>query len=135
MAEFKLGILTDVLDLFERLEAIVLITETQKTEIIESVSNAIQATEKEFGKRTDGTRNIGQNESVGDAWHKASVAIQKYLPKEKLAKSLRIKGEAWINMHKWSEEQLNNENIKIEEIYERLEKLTSTRRKFFRPND
>jgi|GEM_PF-6001161 len=135
MAEFKLGILTDVLDLFERLEAIVLITEAQKTEIIESVSDAIQATEKEFGKRTDGSRDIGQNESVGDAWHNASVTIKKYLPQEKLARSLRMKGEAWINMYKWSEAELYNENIKIEEIYERLEKLTSTRRKIFRPKD
>ncbi|MEO0059525.1 MAG: hypothetical protein RLZZ312_1172, partial [Bacteroidota bacterium] len=32
MAEFKLGILTDVLDLFERLESKIVITENQKSE-------------------------------------------------------------------------------------------------------
>lgn len=132
MAEFKLGLLTDVLDLFERIESIILISEPQKNEIIDSVTDAMQLTEKEFGERPDGSRQIGHNEIVGDAWNKASKTISKYLPDEKLANSLRIKGEAWVNIHKWSETQLENENIKIEQIYERLNKLTSSRRKFFR---
>ncbi len=52
----------------------------------------------------------------------ASIVISKYLPEEKLANSLRIKGEAWVNIHKWSEDHLENENIKIEQIYERLKR-------------
>ncbi|WP_166921810.1 hypothetical protein [Flavobacterium poyangense] len=135
MAEFKLGLLTDLLDMYERLESYVFLTVEEKREIIESVSDAIQITEEEFGERIDGSRNIGHNTNVGDAWHKASKTIEKYLQGEKLAKSLSMKGEAWVNMHKWSSEQLENEDIEIEQIKERLEKMTSIRRKFRRPKD
>lgn len=135
MAEFKLGLLTDLLDMYERLESYVFLTVEEKREIMESVSDAIQITEEEFGKRIDDSRTIGYNTNVGDAWHKASKIIKKYLQGEKLAKSLRMKGEAWVNLHKWSSEQLENEGIEIEQINERLEKMTSIRRKFLRPKE
>jgi len=135
MAEFKLGLLTDLLDLYERLESYARLTRSEKNEITEAVSNAIQITETEFGTREDGSRDIGFNPKVGDAWHRASLTISKYLPNEKLSRSLRMKGEAWVNMHKWSSDQLKNENIEIEKINERLEKMTSISRKFLRPTE
>jgi hypothetical protein len=135
MAEFKLSLLTDLLDMYERLESYAFLTKEQKSEITESVNDAIQITETEFGKRVDGSRDIWQNKTVGDAWHAASKIIRKHLPNEPLGNSLRIKGEAWVNMHKWSSEQLENENITIEAINSRLEKMTSIKRKFLRPEE
>ncbi|MFH7010972.1 hypothetical protein ACHRV5_03820 [Flavobacterium sp. FlaQc-52] len=135
MAEFKLNLLSDLLDLYERLESYVFLTKEEKSEITESVSDAIQITEIEFGERADGSRNIGYNTMVGDAWHASSKIIRKYLPNDPLGHSLRVKGEAWVNMHKWSTVQLENEKITVEAINSRLEKMTSIKRKFLRPEE
>lgn len=135
MAEFKLGLLTDLLDLYERIESYAILTRDEKYEIIEAVNTAIQITETEFGKRADGARNIGLNQEVGNKWHAASLIIAKYLPHEKLGRSLRMKGEAWVNIHKWSDQDIKNENINLEQIKERLEKMTSIKRKFLRPGE
>jgi hypothetical protein len=137
MGEGKLsiGLLKDVVDLFERLQSIVMLTDVQKNEIIENVSAAVLETEKVFGKRGDGSRHITKNDKVGDAWRIAGVSITKYLPDEHLGIWLQNKGEAWVNPHKWSSDVLEENNLEIEKIKERIKRLTANRRKFFRPKD
>lgn len=131
----SLGLLKDVADLFERMQSMIILTTSEKNEIIENVSAAVLITEGVFGKRKDGSRYISQNLEVAEAWRKAGVSIIKYLPNEHLGTWLQNKGEAWANPHKWKSEILKNNNLQIEEIKKRITQITSTRRKFFRPKD
>lgn len=132
MGDFKLNLLNDIVDFFERIESRVALTETQISEIVKSIDDAIQKTEEVFGQKY-GDRSITNNPEVGNAWHHAGSIIRQYLPNSKFARSLQMKGEAWVNIYKWSPDELDRESIKIEEIKDRLEKFASIRRKYFRP--
>ncbi|MBE0391304.1 hypothetical protein [Flavobacterium sp. PL002] len=131
----SIGLLKDVADLFERLQSTIMLTASEKNEIIESVSVAVLLTEGVFGKRKNGSRHITQNPEVAEAWRKAGISIIKYLPNEHLGTWLQNKGEAWANPHKWEAGILEKNNLQIEEIKKRIPQMTSTRRKFFRPKD
>ena len=133
--QLSIGLLKDVADLIERLQSTVMFTESEKNEIIDNVSAAVFQTEAVFGKRKNGSRHISRNTTVGEAWRKAGVSIVKYLQNEHLGTWLQNKGEAWVNPHKWTTEILEKNNLQIEEIKKRIERLTTTRRKFFRPKD
>ena len=87
MADFKLNLLNDIVDFFERIESRVSLTELQMSEIVKSVDGAIQKTEEVFGQR-NGDRSITYNPEVGDAWHNAGSTIRQYLPQSKFARSL-----------------------------------------------
>ena len=132
MGDFKLNLLNDIVDFFERIESRMALTEEQIGEIVQTVDTAIEKTEEVFGQK-NGDRNIEHNPEVGKAWNNAGTTIRKYLPQNKFARSLQMKGEAWVNIHKWSADDLEKENITIEGIKDRLEKFASIRRKYFRP--
>lgn len=132
MGEFKLNLLNEILDFIERIESKMILTQAQIGEIVDSVDNAIKLTEKVFGQQK-GDRSFSHNPEVADAWHHAGTTIRKFLPSNKFARSLQMKGEAWSNIYKWSSEDLENQNLKIEEIKDRLENFLSIRRKYLRP--
>ena len=102
-----------------------------KTLIIESVSSAVLETEKVFG----GRRHISKNDNVAEAWRKAGVSIVKYLPNEHLGIWLQNKGEAWANPNKWGPEILEENNLQIEQIKNRIARLVGNRSKIFRPKN
>lgn len=128
----SLGLLKDVVDLFERLQSTVMLTKEERNEILESVQNAVIETELVFGKSK--SRKVVQDENVAKAWSKAGQTILKHLPNEDLGNWLQNKGEACANPDKWSSAVLKENRLQIEEIKERVKLLTKTKRKIFRPD-
>lgn len=131
--QLSLGLLKDIFDLFDRFQSTLMLTKKEKDEIIESVLNAVIKTEIVFGKSN--SRKIIQDDKVAQAWCDAGKAIIKYLPDEHLGIWLQNKGEAWANPNKWPSEVLDENKIQIEQIKERVQIMTKTRRKYFRPKD
>jgi hypothetical protein len=124
------GLLSDVIGAFDRIQSVIILTDLEKNEIVDAVSKAIIETEIVFGEAK--SRKISRNPDVARLWHTAGTVIIKYLPNEHLGVWLQNKGEAWANPERWSEELLDSNGMKLEEIKKRLNVLTRNRSKLFR---
>jgi hypothetical protein len=101
-----------------------ILSEEEKKEILVSVNKAAQLTEDFFYKK--GNRKIERNTEIAKAWIEAGLLIQQKLPSEPLGIWLQNKGEAYLNPKLWSEEELSQNNLEIEQIKKRIREINST---------
>ena len=116
----------DLTSLLSKLTNHVILSEKDKLEINEVITNAIKLTEDFFYLK--GNRNIERNVAIADAWINAGKVLQNILPKENIGIWLHNKGEAYLNPNKWTEQELVENKLQIEEI--KKQKTELLKRKF-----
>lgn len=119
------GIVHTAIELIDKFGSAFWLIGKERAEIIEKINNAVNLTEGVFANRYNGSRNIEKNDSVADAWSEAGIAIQKYLPNEYFGEYLQIKSEAWRNPDKWSDADLQEMGLKIEQIKSHIRNITN----------